>query len=360
MYTTRQRLKRYFISIYHFCCIDRLMAFCGIGGFKVLAKKAFRTFMTEKELADKVLLKTIWKDMRLSYCRYLVTPDEYFLFDFKNSNKDKKDSFLSDKMRLRLLLKKVGEKLFVEDLCDKYHLYQIAGDYFKRRVLLLDDDMDRQQFCDFALNVRDLFVKPVSDSFGHGARKEFIDSYDKALRLYNSLVSSGKVFVVEETIKQCGAFASFNDTSVNTIRIPAFLTKAGFHVLAPVMRIGRKGAIVDNAGSGGIIVNIDAATGTLISDGVDEKGHRYDRHPDSGVRFKGFVIPHWRNLLKLVEKVHKDKMPAHMYIGWDFTLSDNGWILIEANWGQFLSQYVDHQGVKSDFIKYISKNPYKI
>jgi hypothetical protein len=43
-------------------------------------------------------------------------------------------------------------------------------------------------------------------------------------------------------------------------------------------------------------------------------------------------------------------MPHHRYIGWDFALTDDGWVLIEGNWGQFLSQYVDKIGLKSKFM----------
>ena len=28
-------------------------------------------------------------------------------------------------------------------------------------------------------------------------------------------------------------------------------------------------------------------------------------------------------------------MSDHIYVGWDFALTDNGWVLIEGNWGQF-------------------------
>lgn len=49
-------------------------------------------------------------------------------------------------------------------------------------------------------------------------------------------------------------------------------------------------------------------------------------------------------------------MPEHPYIGWDFALScNNGWCVIEANWGQLLCQYVDKQGRKAEFNEYVKQ-----
>ena len=336
------------------------MVLLEIGDVKNSMKKAFDTFLTSEERRNRILKKKLSWDIKLSYCKYLTTPDEYFLFNFRNSTDAKRSSFLSDKRRLRVLLRKTGEKLFVEDLCDKYNFFLKCGEYFKRKVFFFDVKTDERQFLDFALEVKHLFVKPLSGSFGKGIMKRFVDNEEEAVRLYAELRSKNSAFVVEEVISQCRQFSSLNESSVNTVRIPTFLTDKCFHVGIPVMRIGRKGSIVDNAGSGGIIVNIDPATGLLASDGVDEKGGHYVSHPDSGVVFKNFTIPCWKDLLELVEKIHRHKMLMHIYIGWDFTLSDAGWVLIEANWGQFLNQYVDHQGVKSEFLKYMRMNPYRI
>ena len=44
-------------------------------------------------------------------------------------------------------------------------------------------------------------------------------------------------------------------------------------------------------------------------------------------------------------------MPNYPYIGWDFALTQNGWVLIEGNWGQFLSEFSDREGIKESFDK---------
>ena len=113
-----------------------------------------------------------------------------------------------------------------------------------------------------------------------------------------------------------------------------------------------KRQIVDNAGSGGIISNVDSNTGLIYTDGFDENGKSYKCHPDSGLNFKGWQIPLWKELIETVKSVHM-AMSDHIYVGWDFALTDNGWVLIEGNWGQFLNQYVDKVGRKEEFLKYM-------
>ena len=60
----------------------------------------------------------------------------------------------------------------------------------------------------------------------------------------------------------------------------------------------------------------------------------------------GFAIPAWDDLLSLAEKLAK-VVPEQKYVGWDFALTDNGWILVEGNTrGQFLHQYCEKKGCR--------------
>lgn len=173
------------------------------------------------------------------------------------------------------------------------------------------------------------------------------------------LVESGIEWMVEEAIVQSDDTKVWNASSVNTVRIPTFLNNNGFFVGVPFFRTGRAGACVDNAGGGGVFANVDSVTGVLYTDGIDEAGNFYKTHPDSGKVFKGYQIPRWNELLETVEKVHKECMPHHLYIGWDFALTADGWVLIEGNWGQFVSQYADHIGFRERFVEYMKADYYK-
>ena len=72
--------------------------------------------------------------------------------------------------------------------------------------------------------------------------------------------------------------------------------------------------------------------------------------------FYGYKIPHWSDLVELTEEIHRT-IPNQIYVGWDFALTDNGWVLIEGNWGQLGSQQVAlGYGLKPRFEKYLYAN----
>jgi hypothetical protein len=125
---------------------------------------------------------------------------------------------------------------------------------------------------------------------------------------------------------------------VNTVRVPSIWNGSEALIFYPVLRTGRKGNVVDNAGSGGTFALVDANTGTVITDGYDELGHHFVKHPDSQVVYKGYQIPEWESLKEAVNKVHSTMPKEFKYVGWDFTLSNKGWCVIEANWGDFIMQ----------------------
>lgn len=99
---------------------------------------------------------------------------------------------------------------------------------------------------------------------------------------------------------------------------------------------------------GGIFTIIDEKTGICRTDGYDEFGGVFETHPESGVRYKGFQIPHWEDLLKFAEEIHRT-VSWYPYIGWDFAYTPHGWVLVEGNWGQFVCEYAEREGVKKMF-----------
>ena len=56
----------------------------------------------------------------------------------------------------------------------------------------------------------------------------------------------------------------------------------------------------------------------------------FERHPDTDEQILGAQIPKWGELNQLIEKV-VNVLPARKWIGWDFALSKNGWVVVEAN-----------------------------
>lgn len=90
----------------------------------------------------------------------------------------------------------------------------------------------------------------------------------------------------------------------------------------------------------------------LSSVGANEHGDLKESHPDSNIKFKGFKVPRWNELVMLATKCHR-QIPDHKYVGWDFALTENGWVLLEGNWGQMVVQIPMKKGIKKEFISLI-------
>lgn len=290
-------------------------------------------------------------DMVYSYLVYGSTPLEYLLFDFISKKHSQRKSFLTDKEKDILSINNTGMDKFKTDLQDKYHFYQLLSEYFKRGVMKLDKNTTWNQFEEFCKQEQKCFIKPLNASYGVGAMK-YSYSVETCRELFDnlSLQLEGNSFIIEGLIEQDCKLSAFNESSVNTVRLPTILNKDGFHVIGPFLRTGRKGSIVDNGGGGGIFSAIDEKEGVIISNGCDEKGNHYENHPDSQKKFVDFQIPEWHELLQIAEKAHS-KMKGHKYIAWDFAYTPNGWVLIEGNWGQFLSQFATGKGLRKRFEK---------
>ena len=312
---------------------------CGYGEpFRVTLDKAFRTYLTEDEQKNGELVKRLTNDIVECWLKYMALPYEYFLFNFKERNDAERWEFETDMDRIATLCRVSDENLFGKEIRDKYNFYLMAKPYFKREAIKLDGALQEDEFIEFIRKHGNVFVKPLNASKGKGVRVFTFDGEEHAEEYYRCLLKEESAWMVEELIKQSPEMGCWNMTSVNTIRIPTFLNKGKFTVIWTRMRTGKKGAIVDNLGSGGIVVSVDPQTGVVTSDGVDDSQNYYERHPDSGLVFKGWQVPKWKELVRIVEDLHRNIFNKHVYVAWDFALTNDGWAVVEGNWGQLLGQ----------------------
>ena len=321
----------------------------GGGIFSENIESAMKTFLTAEELSDVSLVKKLTKDIVNSYIKYGTTPQEYFLFGFRHEGHERRKKFLCNSYKDKLMLKAVGAKRYALELRDKYAFYQRYSSFFKRDVCRIVDIEDKSEFIRFCSLHPDFIAKPLGGMCGVGCH--VVRGVDNPEAMFEELSSKG-TWIIEELIIQHESMSAWNDSSVNTVRIPSFLNSQGFHVLKPFFRTGRKGSVVDNAAQGGLFAIVDEKTGVLLTDGTTEFGGCHQNHPDSGLKFKGWQVPQWEQLLKIAEEAHRI-LPHYPYIGWDFAYTDAGWVLIEGDWGQFVSEFNDREGIKETFEKLV-------
>lgn len=295
--------------------------------------------------ADEAILNKLRRDISLCYIHYGATPDEYFLLGLDSKSRTEREAMVTDMLKDKESLRTISIERFNSDLTDKYNFYCHNKAFFRREAIYVDSSTDRNELIGFLNRHRRVFAKPIDGSYGAGAHIIDIEhGQDAALLEF----AEGR-WIVEELIIQDSLMACWNQTSVNTVRVPSIMAAGKPTVIGPFLRTGRRGAVIDNAGGGGVLAALDAFDGRVISDGFSEQNIFYVSHPDSGIKFKGWQVPRWDELMHLSAEIHRN-MPDHKYIAFDFALTPDGWVLIEGNWGQFLWQYAARQGLKKQFV----------
>lgn len=279
-------------------------------------------------------------------------PDEFFLYGLVHKNKEIRDKYLSQKMKDRYLISFYGSgwRDVFSILRDKYVFYTYLKDFFNRDVTYIKDEDDRLPFLSFCNQHHQVFAKLNKGNCGIGARSLLISDEEQANAVFDELVSSGE-WIIEELIKQNALVSTFNSSSINTVRFPSFKRNGVVECVFPCMRFGRLGSIVDNAGQGGVFVSVDENSGEIISDAFDERGNVFVSHPDSGMPFRGFRVPQWEDLIESVKKAHLALPDNQVYVAFDFALSDQGWCIVEGNWGDWILQQTSLQrGFRNEFV----------
>ena len=136
--------------------------------------------------------------------------------------------------------------------------------------------------------------------------------------------------IVQEPIRQHKDLAALNESSVNTYRILSVLTEKGPKIYSGIVRMGVRGARVDNASSGGISCGI-SDEGKLKKYAYFAGGARSECHPTNGYSFEGISVPYYDKACELVKKAHP-MVPHFKMIAWDITIGEDGDpILVEVN-----------------------------
>lgn len=291
------------------------------------------------------LERAVQRDMR----NHLITPDEYFLYDFASKTEAEKHEFVGDLERTVLCARLYNSNPAGMVFMDKMKTYESFQKYFKREVVQVKSEADFESFRQFVLRHDFYMVKPVAASRGKGIRKEASPRTEEEVQAtFKTLLETGAC-VIEELIDQDQRIAQLHPQSVNTIRYATYLDGEQLYTLACFIKIGRGKSVVDNGGAGGFLAAIDEATGKITTPGKTEYGEVIEVHPDTGIPLVGFQIPEWEDLLELVKEL-PTVLPEQKYVGWDLALSETkGWVLVEGNsGGQFVGPQISKgQGIRS-------------
>lgn len=139
-------------------------------------------------------------------------------------------------------------------------------------------------------------------------------------------------YVVQERLDQCDFSASFNASSINTVRLMTMRCPWDGKIvpLKMVMRMGVGDGIIDNLSSGGVCVSVGPG-GVFGSRAYDDYGKVYDRHPSSGKAFVGVVHPYYDSIIARTIEAH-ERVPFMNLLSFDLVVRADGRVcIVEVN-----------------------------
>lgn len=268
---------------------------------------------------------------------------EYYLrvngeFSPKYLPVDMKEIYIEPKLKNVRMAPIYSDKNMVETLVGDY--VKLPKSYVKNMngvYYLGDRVVTKQEAMEACRNMEDAVVKHTLDSSQGKSILRF--------RSENGCVSGkncpatieelfdyyGSNFVVQEAIRQSEKMAELNPTSLNTVRIMTYWSKNdGIVPLFAVVRMGRAGAVVDNASVGGMYCGVNN-DGSLKEFAYTLTPFSAHTTTDSGVVLKDFVIPKFEQLKAKAIELHSH-LPYTKLIGWDLCVDAEDEIeLVEIN-----------------------------
>lgn len=328
---------------------------------KLLLSQLFY-FRTRQSLKAKIksILKNInpqnslTESYKADYLHYWRSIDPHANFDwFKayaavNGNFDIR--YASEIIYYNIFEPTLNNAIFAEAYSDKNNYHRFINHSYLPKILLrciqgafMDEDYknisDLEQHFKSILQKNEKVVCKKTIETGGGADVEilrktdagFTDNKNNIVRIDELLKRFGQSFLIQEYIEQHPFFSQFNPSSVNTIRIFTYRSVLDnqVHILHSVLRIGKKGALVDNQASGGISCGIIINSGILNNFAIDKYGSKYLE--SNQISFSGQEVPEYGKMKEIaIEIAHL--FPYHRLLGFDFALDKNEKIrVVEVN-----------------------------
>ena len=194
--------------------------------------------------------------------------------------------------------------------------------------------LSREEAIEIMSSLGEVFVKPSTDSSsGKKCMKLNMNNGIDELTGRTAeeiFVELGSNFVVQECIKCHSSIRAVYPDSVNTFRIITYVWRDNVEHMPIIMRIGQKGAYVDNAHAGGMFIAV-SDDGTLHQKAFTEFKKEFVQHPDTGLVFEGHRIENMADVIAAAKRIHQ-AIPQIGCVNWDFTIDEEGApVLIEAN-----------------------------
>lgn len=206
-------------------------------------------------------------------------------------------------------------------------------------------DLGVSELEEFLKKHKKFIVKPVDGLGGTGVRIEESKNIKNPSRYRDQLFK--KELFLEEFIVQHKTWAKLCPESVNTIRVMTSISNGEPKIFFAAARVGNGKSVADNFHQGGMGVLVDYEKGILVGKAIDKELNEYVVHPATEVKFDGFEIPYWEEIVSMCLEAATVEETVHV-IGWDVAITEKGPMIIEGNNGPGfdLVQVLEQHGTK--------------
>jgi hypothetical protein len=352
----KSKIHSFVLDVAYSSAGNKIISFMGgprlYADYLIWKKKRRALANAKKEYANGSTLGNL-NDYKQALKKHWVSYQEYaYMYEFYKKTEEEREEYLS-LLKILYFYRRYGRGVVLPMLRDKQKFLRSFSEYIHRQWLYAPE----ATFEEFSQLITryDCILKPCDEARGKGISKIYKEAdhrNDKAL--FESCVKNR--MVVEQCVEACEELKAFHPQSLNTIRVVTVANKEKACVFSGVFRAGVGDNVVDNTHAGGVSAQINVKNGIIETDGADSMGNRYVCHPDSGIQFKGFQIPHWNEIVETCcEVARKLENPI---TGCDVVINKDGEVeFIEANYGPDLDvmQVRYGHGIKKELFALIKE-----
>lgn len=312
--------------------------FVGYGFYKQtdeeIAARVKKWGVDQRKWQDQAMEATGWlrsrtrDHMSKAQLVYNIIPAYYSCYKAWELTDEQMASYATQNISVQLS-RKYNRWIDIRKIGDKANFNKVFSEFTNRKYWV-NQDSTFEEFLNFSEGLESAFCKPLRSGGGLGVFTLDLSGDEKELStIYDDLMSK-PLILVEEYVRQHSEISEFYPGSVNTIRVVALEDKEGnSHIISAGIRFGQHG-IADNFSSGGMVADVDIATGRILTPAVDKEGAVHEVHPYSGKKFEGFQIPLWEEVMEMAVRA-LSVLDGVNYAGWDFAVCEDKVCIIEYN-----------------------------
>ena len=282
------------------------------------------------------------------------TPVEFFMLNLANKTHEEWYEYLPD-LASRIIFDRLNVKTKDLRIANKYDVYCCLKKYYKRDLIKIDNLNQKELFYKFLNENKEIIVKPICGSLGNDIKIININKIKDKETYFDSLIKMyPDGMILEELIHQTEFMNRLNPTSVNTLRTTTIKMDNDIYTQS-ILRVGKMFSKVDNIAKGGISCSVEKYTGRIF-DAVDKYGIKYINHPHTNMPLLNAVVPRYDEAVALAKEIIL-KLDTYRYMGFDFALTEDGWVLIELNAKAsiYTVQQSMHKGLRKEFEQIFKK-----